>query len=75
MAGEVCNWRLVETSSRVYVDGVDDFVSALATICRGMYGFELSRRSEKQTTIRGECQSSKEGRESLVGVDIRVAYA
>jgi hypothetical protein len=54
---QVCNWRLVEASSGVYVDGVDDIFSCLPGL--GRSSFVLSSWSKEQAAVRRERQSAE----------------
>lgn len=72
---QVGYWRLVETSSGVYVDSVDDLIGAFAAIWCGMRRLVLSGWSEQEAAIWGEGQTSEEGGEGFVRVDVGISNA
>ena len=59
--------RPIETCSSVDVDCIDYLVGVFGSV-RWMRGLILASWREKQASIRGERQSSEEGRASLVSV-------
>jgi hypothetical protein len=73
VAGQMSNGRPIEASSSVDVDGVLDVVGGLIGLHRYRMGcLVLSSRGEEETAIRSEGQSSEEGGQGLVVVDVCV---
>lgn len=69
------NRRLVDTTSRVDIDCVDYFIGRLSVSLRLVLILVLSRWSQQQATIWRERESSEEGRQSFVGVEIGVLHS
>jgi hypothetical protein len=67
------NGRPIEASSSVDVDGILDVVGGLIGLhWYGMGSFVLPSRCEEEAAIRSEGQSSEEGGQGLVVVDVCV---
>ena len=69
MSWEMGKRRFVETPARVDIDRIDDIVRSLRGIGRRyVRRLVLTRWREEKASIGCKCQSSEEGRESLVGI-------
>ena len=64
---------LVDPTSGVYVDRINDIVQRLSCIVQ-LLCLVLTCWREKKTTIRREGQSTEERLEGIVGVDIGILY-
>lgn len=71
MSWQMTDWGLVDTTSRVYVDGIDDLVSWSLAL-HLMLDLILPGWREQQAAVRCESQASEKRGESLVGVKVRV---
>lgn len=70
---QIRDWRLVETSSGVNVNSVDSVVERLTAVYTRARCLVLPSWCEQKTAVRGERKTSKEAREGLVRVYVRVA--
>jgi hypothetical protein len=71
---KICYWWLVQSSPRIYVDGVGDVLSCLRRICnRRMYRLVLACGCKEQATIRCKGESSEERCERLISIDRRIS--
>jgi hypothetical protein len=73
VAGEIGDWRLVETGSSVDVDGVGDVFYGFCLVERRVESFVLTSWREQQTAVRSESQAPEKRCEGLVEVDGGVA--
>ena len=73
MSGQMCNWRLVQPSSSIYVNGIDSFFSTLGAVCCGLT-LELTRRGKEEAAIRSKSEPPKEGCIRFVCVDASIPY-
>lgn len=74
MPRQMGDGRLVDTASRVDIHSVGDLVRRLRVFVDLMLCLILTRRGQKQTSVRGESQPPEERRERLVGVEVRIPH-
>jgi hypothetical protein len=73
VAWKMCDWRLVDTTSSIDIDGIYDFVGSLATFCRPrILTLILPSWREQKATIRGKRQPPEKRSERLIGVKVDV---
>ncbi len=64
---------LVDSSSCVYVNCIDDFVHRLRSFVRpSVLRLILSGRSKEETPVRGEGESAEERFQRVVGIDVGI---
>jgi hypothetical protein len=75
VTGQEGDWRLVQASSSIDVDGVGDVFCRFRFVDCWMKRFVLASWGEEKAAVWCERQSSEERRESLVEVDWRIPNA
>lgn len=70
---KMCDWGLVDSTSSVDVNCVDDLIYCLCCLLQSLLlCLVLTGRCEKETSIGSEGQASKEGLQGIIGVDARI---
>ena len=71
MTWQMCNWRLVKSSSSVDIDSVDHIVRGFRTI-NSVRCSVLASGGEQEAAVGGKRQAAKEGVQSLVEIYVRI---
>lgn len=75
MTWQMCNWRLIDSPSSVNVNSVDNFIHRLGVIVQSsVLSLVLSGGREQKTTIWSESQSTKEGFQCVVGINVGISH-
>jgi hypothetical protein len=73
VARQICDRRLIQTSSSIDVDGVGNIFGRFGVVDGRMNSLVLTSGCEKQTAIWSKCQTPEERCEGLVEVDWCIA--